>query len=744
MSLAAGPVAPGPRLRGGGGGHHHGNHDIPAHGSMAESPPYYLQLGVGGSLLGGANKAAHRGGGGPSQAAALPGLALASLPNRGAAETPPRPGKRTPQASNSPSRRHSTGIGESPYHQGPSQNNTPLSSERRGARRPREHLLVGEGGAAVHPGRPSLAQAAAPTHRQKDAILSPKKSPNRSPPLRLASELKRVVNSPDSLEELLGQHCSGGNSRPSSYGATGRHSRGQAPTAQGQLQLMSSPQPSYNRRSSASRESSAAPPLAPALQPLPAADYDRGEHSSVAATLQAALNCGGGAAMAPGGGARPPRVPAGGGQGHASAHHNHPRVGNGAHAAGDELHRGGGAGGGGGRAASSSREPPRRDHLGAAAAYNSSGDRPSTPRGLAARQAQASSPAKQQRAAVATSQEEVTMDPRHGNRHLQQQTSPSAYQASPGKAVSSTAPAPVRYPWGHLPASSSRTVSLVSVATEQNADFRSYMEDGCKVVDPLLGGRSSQHSGGRDDEGTFGFFAVYDGHGGRHEVEYCEGKMHEVVLAELRALGHHTPSGKDVRHALTAAFAKIDGQLAMMGAWDSGCTATVCLVHRRHKGAVTLYIANVGDSRAVVVSETAARRLSVDHVATDPSEAQRVAKDGGVVRHGRVGGQLAVARSLGDHRLKSSGVSCVPDIAVCDASEGFALVMASDGLWDTVTDDGAREVLCTCVEGAMAEGRGGDERAVAEHLQTTAAKALVNRAKDRGSRDNILAMVMFL
>jgi len=255
------------------------------------------------------------------------------------------------------------------------------------------------------------------------------------------------------------------------------------------------------------------------------------------------------------------------------------------------------------------------------------------------------------------------------------------------------------------------------------------MEDGQQVIDPLL-----QASRNRDE--IWGFFAVYDGHGGRSEVEYCEAKLHEVVLAELRSL----QGGGDVAGALVSAFKKVDGQLAMLGAWNSGCTATVSVVQRQANG-LTLHVANVGDSRAVLVGGGSVRRVSVDHRAIDPEEARRVAEEGGFVRHGRVGGQLSVSRSLGDHHLKNAGVSCVPDVCTCSVSDGFALVMASDGLWDALEDEDARQVIGSCVDSAVTKG--GGPSVVASHLRESAARTLVERAKARGSRDNILALVVF-
>jgi len=255
------------------------------------------------------------------------------------------------------------------------------------------------------------------------------------------------------------------------------------------------------------------------------------------------------------------------------------------------------------------------------------------------------------------------------------------------------------------------------------------MEDGHKFVDPLL------IRGGRGREERWGFFAVYDGHGGRKEVDYCEAKFHEVVLGCLRTL----PIGsREVQGALVESFQKIDSQLAMLGAWDSGCTATVALVHRTSTD-VTLHVANVGDSRAVVVSDTA-RRVSTDHRATDAAEVRRVTQDGGCVRHGRVGGRLSVSRSLGDHHLKSAGLSCVPDVCSLSVCKDRALLIASDGLWDALTDDEAHQVFDSCWVRANAQG--GDPRDVASRIRESTARTMVERAKSRGSRDNILALVV--
>jgi len=290
-------------------------------------------------------------------------------------------------------------------------------------------------------------------------------------------------------------------------------------------------------------------------------------------------------------------------------------------------------------------------------------------------------------------------------------------------------------PWSSM-CGDGHAAAFWSLASEANSEFRSYMEDGHRVVDPLL-----QHPGGD----TVGYFGVFDGHGGRSETEYCEAKLHDIVLAELQAAG---PGCKDPTSALISAFRIIDTQLAMLGAWNSGCTATVALLRRQAAGATLLHVANVGDTRAVLAELRVgggSRRLSIDHHAGDPEETKRIVEGGGLVRYGRVGGQLIVSRSLGDHHLKSSGVSCVPSVSAvqfgAEECGGHALVIASDGLWDALSDEDAGDVVRSSAAAAIAQG--GAPEAIGDAMRKQSAQALVDLAVERGSRDNILVLVVF-
>jgi serine/threonine protein phosphatase PrpC len=257
------------------------------------------------------------------------------------------------------------------------------------------------------------------------------------------------------------------------------------------------------------------------------------------------------------------------------------------------------------------------------------------------------------------------------------------------------------------------------------------MEDSAVTVDPFQVDVA--------DSERWGFFAVYDGHGGRQAADYAEAKLHEIVLNELRSarpsdsqsssVGIGRWSDEVIADAMTRSFQRVDDQLRLVGAWRCGCTATVALV-RRTQNAIRLHIANVGDSRAVIVDGIHGEfRVSRDHRPTDPNEVRRVESEGGFVSRARVAGQLGVSRALGDHALKTSGVSWRPYTGVRDATKDVALVIASDGLWDAMSDSDAREVIESCL---------------ADQMPDKAARQLVEDAQRRGSTDNITCLVVFL
>ena len=160
---------------------------------------------------------------------------------------------------------------------------------------------------------------------------------------------------------------------------------------------------------------------------------------------------------------------------------------------------------------------------------------------------------------------------------------------------------------------------------------------------------------------------------------------------------------------------------------DAGTTAVVVMTTPKW-----IVCANAGDSRAVYSrSNHRAVPLSYDHKPEDEDEERRIREAGGYVSGGRVEGDLAVSRGLGDYRFKdldavmsaSKGesvrratslmqrqqqqqqsspenedvpmlrpseqkVSPVPDIIVQnrDPKEDEFIIIACDGIWDVQTN----------------------------------------------------------
>lgn len=119
----------------------------------------------------------------------------------------------------------------------------------------------------------------------------------------------------------------------------------------------------------------------------------------------------------------------------------------------------------------------------------------------------------------------------------------------------------------------------------------------------------------------------------------------------------------------------------------SGCTATVNLV----TGDGRIFCANAGDSRTVLGIKGSAKPLSFDHKPQNEEEKARICAAGGFVDFGRVNGNLALSRAIGDFEFKKNKdlpaeqqiVTAYPDVTehkITDDDE--FLVVACDGIWD--------------------------------------------------------------
>ncbi|XP_052148672.1 probable protein phosphatase 2C 29 [Oryza glaberrima] len=281
---------------------------------------------------------------------------------------------------------------------------------------------------------------------------------------------------------------------------------------------------------------------------------------------------------------------------------------------------------------------------------------------------------------------------------------------------------------------------------------------------------------------------VYDGHGGPEAARFVNKRLFSLIQ-EFAA-----QSGGISAEVLEKAFGETEEEfvVSVQRSWPSQprilSVGSCCLVGAIEDG--TLYVANLGDSRAVLGRRAAAgaahgrkgknrvvpERLSRDHNVADEDVRRELKElhpdDSHIVlnTHGvwRIKGIIQVSRSIGDVYLKKPEIcksnpmlqqticpfplrrpvmSAVPTIKTRKLRPGDQFVIfASDGLWEQLTDEAAVAIVA-----------GSPRRGVAMRL-VRAAQLEAARKKDvkyerirtieKGQRrhfhDDITVVVLFL
>ncbi|CAH9073198.1 unnamed protein product [Cuscuta europaea] len=178
-----------------------------------------------------------------------------------------------------------------------------------------------------------------------------------------------------------------------------------------------------------------------------------------------------------------------------------------------------------------------------------------------------------------------------------------------------------------------------------------------------------------------------------------------------------------------------------------GSTAVVAIVTPDK-----IIVANCGDSRAVLCRNGKAIPLSNDQKPDRPDELNRIQEAGGRVIYwdgARVLGVLSMSRAIGDNYLKPY-VICEPEVTVTDRlPEDDCLILASDGLWDVVSNDIACGVARMCLNGKKRASRHGlSEKEIvlqnSDKVCSDASVLLTKLALARRSSDNVSVVVVDL
>ncbi|XP_074292814.1 putative protein phosphatase 2C 53 [Silene latifolia] len=219
-------------------------------------------------------------------------------------------------------------------------------------------------------------------------------------------------------------------------------------------------------------------------------------------------------------------------------------------------------------------------------------------------------------------------------------------------------------------------------------------------------------------------FGVFDGHGGAKAAEYAAENLNKNIMAEVVNRNEED----DIKEAVKHGYLKTDLDFLETEFHGGSC----CVVTLITKG--NLVVSNAGDCRAVMSRAGLAEVLTSDHRPSRQDEKDRIEAKGGYIDcyNGvwRIQGSLAVSRAIGDKQLKQ-WVIAEPETRVVKMScNDEFLILASDGLWDKVTNQEAVDI----VHPLFIDNN--------RPPILTACKRLVDMAVSRGSLDDVSVMIV--
>lgn len=268
---------------------------------------------------------------------------------------------------------------------------------------------------------------------------------------------------------------------------------------------------------------------------------------------------------------------------------------------------------------------------------------------------------------------------------------------------------------------------------------------------------------------------VFDGHGGNKCSLFCRDHFSLILVDEVTKFKEENSvvslEPEHFRTILKTAIYRLDNEfkLSLIQAgtavedYNVGSTLVVAVIMEDN-----IVVANVGDSRAIVVDKSNGELLfrTNDHNATSEVDMQRIKEAGYFVRDGRIFGcSLNVFRSIGDYCYKHETkltdnnvkltpeqycVTCEPEIDIIKRKRECNIMLSCDGIWEHLDIAqviehimGKRELInnrkfdfgeghvCT------AEGHSDDH----SHNIESLCEHLLNLALDSGSTDNMSVII---
>lgn len=240
------------------------------------------------------------------------------------------------------------------------------------------------------------------------------------------------------------------------------------------------------------------------------------------------------------------------------------------------------------------------------------------------------------------------------------------------------------------------------------------------------------------------FFAVYDGHGGNAISKYLRANLQRYFVDEM--VDKDPAKSKRYDKYVHKVYDTVQNKLVHyeLPSKTTGSTALVTIAYRTGDRTF-LKVINLGDCRAVVCNRyNIAVPLTKDHKPTSFEEFQRIVAMGGKVTHERnddprING-MAVSRAFGDLDARPH-VTNTPDIYDYDADRCRFIIMACDGVWDVLSNQDAVDFVLAELDALKGAHK---ENLTSPKAKKNVAAKLISHAIDKGTMDNVTAIVIFL
>lgn len=238
------------------------------------------------------------------------------------------------------------------------------------------------------------------------------------------------------------------------------------------------------------------------------------------------------------------------------------------------------------------------------------------------------------------------------------------------------------------------------------------------------------------------FFAVFDGHGGNKISKFLKDNMLNYFIRKYTSKSPFDLTKSQYESYIIQVFDHLQTKLKIQYkniAEHIGSTALVAINYIDNAKRNNLFIANVGDSRAMICNvHNIANPLTKDHKPHVVEEKNRIHDlDGTIEFDGddwRIG-NLSLARAFGDLDT-SPYVSHKPDIYKYNVQKNDKfIVLSCDGLWDVLSNqDVANFILEYLIKI--------EKKEINSNIDI--AKLLAEHAIKEGSMDNITIIIIFL